>query len=167
MQTQALDISALYLSQRLRLQRIIRRLVGNGEAAEDLVHQSFEKLLAALDAKDIQNRPAYLTSTARNLALNHLRDIGRRGEVELGDEQFHAVPDSRPSPELVVLHRSELRRVMEAIAALPPRRREVFVLHKFEGLNYDEIADRKGISRNTVISHIVLALADLDRHFVR
>jgi RNA polymerase sigma factor (sigma-70 family) len=53
------------------------------------------------------------------------------------------------------------------VAALPPRRREAFVLNKFEGMSYDEIAARQGVSRNTVISHIVIALADLDRGMAR
>jgi len=40
-------------------------------------------------------------------------------------------------------------------------------LHKFEELTYDEIAARQGISRNTVITQIVGALADLDRRLER
>jgi len=37
------------------------------------------------------------------------------------------------------------------------------VLNRIEGLSYDEVASRMGISRNTVISQIVSALAELDR----
>ena len=62
-----------------------------------------------------------------------------------------------------MIDRCELRRVLEAVATLPLRRRQAFVLHKFEGLSYDEIAARQGVSRNTVITQIVSALADLDR----
>jgi RNA polymerase sigma-70 factor (ECF subfamily) len=46
---------------------------------------------------------------------------------------------------------------------LPPRRREAFVLNRIEGLTYDEVAERMGISRNTVITQIVAALAELDK----
>jgi RNA polymerase sigma-70 factor (ECF subfamily) len=64
---------------------------------------------------------------------------------------------------MTALYRSELRRLLQAIADLPPRRREAFVLNRIEGLTYDEVAERMGISRNTVITQIVAALAELDK----
>ena len=60
--------------------------------------------------------------------------------------------------------RRQIRKLKtKAIASLPARRREAFVLNRIEGLSYDEIAERMKISRNTVISTIVNAMADLDR----
>lgn len=163
MTTQAIDLANLYAAERGRLGQLIRRLVGNRTTADDLVHQTFVKLMAKVDADSLENCPAYLTVTARNLALNHLRDAARKFEVALTPEEFQAIADPAPTPEIMALHRSELRRVLRAVAALPPRRREAFVLHKFEELSYDEIAARQGVSRNTVISSIVAALADLNR----
>ncbi|MGV1793375.1 sigma-70 family RNA polymerase sigma factor [Rhizobium lusitanum] len=163
MNANTFDIAGLYTSEQGRLRRLIRRLVGNKTTTDDLVHQAFVKLLAAADGGNIDNCPAYLRTTARNLALNHLRDLKRHAEIGVSDAELHAIPDLQPSPEMTVVYRCELRRVLQAVASLPPKRREVFVLNKFEGLSYDEIAARLGVSRNTVISHIVIALADLDR----
>lgn len=163
MDTHAIDLSLLYASEEGRLRRLVGRLVGSRAAADDVVHQAFVRLIAKLDAGVPDNYPAYLTVTARNLALNHLRDTARRREVALPEDEFQSLVDPAPSPEAAAVHRSELRRVLAAVAALPARRREAFVLNKFEGLSYDEIAARQGISRNTVISSIVAALADLDR----
>ena len=163
MNAKTIDIAGLYTSEQGRLRRLVRRLVGSRTTTEDLVHQTFVKLLAAVDSGNIDNCPAYLRATARNLALNHLRDLKRHNEVGVSDAELHAIPDLQPSPEMTVVYRCELRRVLQAVASLPPKRREAFVLNKFEGMSYDEIAVRLGISRNTVISHIVIALADLDR----
>jgi RNA polymerase sigma-70 factor (ECF subfamily) len=163
MDGQTIDFAGLYSAERGRLKRLITRLVGNRAATDDLVQQAFVKLMAAAESGRIENCAAYLTTTVGNLARNHLRDLGRRGEVDLKVEDLHALPDRAPSPEMVAIHRRELRRVLAAVATLPPRRREAFVLNKFEGMTYDEIAVRQGVSRNTVITHIVLALADLDR----
>ena len=167
MSAKTFDIAALYISEQRRLRQLIRRLVGNKATTEDLVHQAFAKLLAAADTGDLNNCPAYLTTTARNLALNHLRDLKRHGEVGIPDAELHAIPDANPSPEMTAVYRCELRRVLQAVASLPVKRREAFILNKFEGMSYDEIAARQGISRNTVISHIVIALADLDRKIGR
>ena len=70
--------------------------------------------------------------------------------------------DSRASPEVELLYRQELRRLLEALTALPPRRREIFILHRFEGASYSEIATQLGLSRRTVINHVFNALSDLD-----
>ena len=58
-----------------------------------------------------------------------------------------------------MLARDEVRRLEAAIDSLPPRQRQVLLLHKFEGLSYAEIAERLGISKNTVMVHMMWALA--------
>lgn len=161
MRARTIDLASLYASEQGRLKKLVRRLVGSKATAEDLVQQAFLNLMASAECGNLANCPAYLTCTARNLALNHLRNASRRPEVELPDEGFDAIADPCPSPEMTTIFRCELRRVLQAVAALPPRRREAFVLNKFEGLSYDEIASRQGVSRNTVISQIVGALTDL------
>lgn len=163
MGVRTIDIAGLYSAERGRLRRLIHRLVGNRTTADDLVQQAFEKLLHARSGSSIENCPAYLTCTARNLAFNHLRNEARRSEVAVSDANLSATADEGPSPETSAIYRCELRWVLSAVAALPPRRREAFILNKFEGMSYDEIAARLGVSRNTVITHIVLALTDLNR----
>lgn len=163
MSAHVLELAEIYASEHGRLKRIVKRLVGSKATAEDLVHQAFLKLIMQAEAGAPDNCPAYLTSAVRNLALNHLRDTMRKSEVALTESDFHAIVDTAPTPEANALYRSELRRVLHAVAALPARRREAFVLNRFEGLSYDEIAVRQGISRNTVISQIVSALAELNR----
>ena len=157
--THSLSIGRLYGVERDRLQRIARRLSGDPTAAEDLVQQAFVNLLR----HDVPVSQAYVTTAVRNLTLNHLRDSRRRAEVMLSDDRMVEIPDQAASPEITAIHRNEIRRLMAAINALPPRRRQSFVLNKLAGLTYNEIAVRMGVSRNTVISQIVQAMTDLDR----
>jgi RNA polymerase sigma-70 factor (ECF subfamily) len=162
-----IDWASLYATEQGRLKRLVKRIVGSRATADDLVHQAFLKLMAGKDCSEVVNCPAYLACTARNLALNHLRNASRRSEVDLMAAEVDAVADPGPSPEMTAIFRCELRRVLKAVAALPRRRRDAFVLNKFEGLSYDEIAARQGVSRNTVISQIVGALADLHRRLAQ
>ncbi|MFY2997972.1 RNA polymerase sigma factor [Achromobacter xylosoxidans] len=155
------DISALYQAEVRRLRAIVRRIVGSQGAAEDVVQQAFTNLLR-MGAQRAQANAGYITRAAHNLALNHLRDARRRAEVELTGLELDHLPDFRPTPEMIVMYRRELQHLLEAIATLPDRRREAFVLKRIEGLSYDEIAERMGTSRNTVISQVVAAMAQLD-----
>ncbi|TAY96808.1 sigma-70 family RNA polymerase sigma factor [Rhizobium ruizarguesonis] len=90
--------------------------------------------MAAAERGDLVNCPAYLTCAARNLALNHLRGRERGSETTLPGTELHAIPDTRPSSEAAAIFKCELRRLLKAVAALPPRRRDAFVLNKFEGM---------------------------------
>lgn len=161
MAARVLDITKLYEAEHGRLRSFVRRIVGNPATAEDVVQQAFANILGKLD--DRTPNSAYVVQAVRNLALNHLRDARRRADVEISDTDLGEIADLRPTPETIVLYRSELRQLLEAVAALSPRRREAFVFNKIEGLSYDEVADRMGISRNTVITLVVSAMAELDR----
>lgn len=162
MTSRALEIAILYEKEHGRLRAFVRRIVGNPAAAEDVVQQVFANILGKAE-QPVAPNAAYVTQAVRNLALNHLRDTRRRGDIEQAGLDLELIADTKPSPETIALYRSELRRLLEAVAALPPRRREAFVMNRIEGLSYDEVASRMGISRNTVITQIVAALAELDR----
>ncbi len=161
MTSRALHMADLYRAEHGRLRSFVRRIVGNHAVADDLVQQAFTNLLARAEPA-VENR-AYVGKTVRNLALNHLRDERRRAEIEVSGVDAARVADPVPSPEMTVLFRSELRRLLEAILQLPERRRETFMLSRVEGLSHDEVAARMGVSRNTVISQIVAAMAELER----
>ena len=68
---------------------------------------------------------------------------------------------------LQTLEEKELRAGLEAaLRLLPERRKEVFMLARFQRLTYDEIAALMGISPQTVANQMSAALADLRRHLV-
>jgi RNA polymerase sigma factor (sigma-70 family) len=158
MSTRESSAATLYNTEKTRLRRIVERIVGNSSTAEELVHDAFSNLLKAADVNDAR---AYLTRAARNLALNHLRHLRHGVEVSTDEQIYNAIADQRPSPEVEVVYRQELRRLLNALASLPPRRREIFILHRFEDATYSEISERLDLSRRTVINHVVNALDDL------
>ncbi len=161
MTSRGLHMADLYRAEHGRLRSFVRRIVGNHAVADDLVQQAFTNLLAR--AEPTAENSAYVGKTVRNLALNYLRNERRRAEVEISGVDAALVADPMPSPEMTVLFRSELRKLLEAILQLPERRRETFMLSRIEGLSHDEVANRMGVSRNTVISQIVAAMAELER----
>jgi len=114
--------------------------------AEDIVQDSFLGLLQRMD--EVRDARSYLFTSVRNRCISILTRPGM---------QFEALPDDLPSEDLE--KRAEVEAdIWEAIDALPERRREVFLLSKRDGLKYEEIAYRLGISVNTVRNHIAKAL---------
>ena len=123
------------------------------------MQDAFLRLLHMPDGQIITPE-AWLARVARNLALNHLRRESRAGAAFAAEDPEDVASD-RPGVEQVLISRQMLHRVLRAILDLPPRRREIFVMHRFQDLTYDQIAAQRGISRNTVMVQIVNALADL------
>lgn len=153
-----------FAEHRSALLRFLQRRLGNAALAEDLTQETWLRAANAQGtAATIDNPRGYLFSIASNLALDHQRHVGHRVELQAAAEVVEAVADRQPSPENVVLYRSEFARLLRVVDRLSPRCREVFVLGKFEGLTLPEIGQRLGISRNTVVTHMVNALAAIER----
>jgi RNA polymerase sigma-70 factor (ECF subfamily) len=140
-----------------------RRLNNNAALAEDLAQETWLRAANARNVAAIDNPRSFLFSIASNLAIDHQRHVGHRIELQAAAEVVEAVADRQPSPENVVLYRSEFARLARVVDGLSPRCREVFVLGKFEGLSLSQIGERLGISRNTVVTHMVRALTTIER----
>lgn len=153
------QMAVLYQAEANGLRAMAWQMVRSAPQAEDLVHHAFENLLSGGREQALTRQ--YLRQAVRNLALNHLRDRLRRGEMPL-DRAVADIASPEPSPEIVLLYRQELMRLVRAVLDLPPRRREAFVLARIRGLSLAEVGDRMGTSRNTAISHVVAACTELE-----
>lgn len=144
----------------------LNRRLNNAALAEDLTQETWLRAAhaqAAASTATIDNPRSYLFRIASNLALDHQRHASLRVEVQVAEAVVEAVADRQPSPEEIVFFRAEMARLRQAVERLSPRCRQVFILGKFEGLSHGEIAARLGISRSTVVTHMVTALAALER----
>lgn len=156
-----------FAQHRDALLRFLTRRLDNAALAEDLTQETWLRVAGAPGGAAVDNPRSYLFRIASNLALDHQRHVGLRVELPATEETTESVADPQPSPENVVLYRSEYARVLRVIDGLPPRSREVFMLCRFEELSHAEIARRLGIGRHTVVSHMVSALAAIEREMGR
>lgn len=95
---------------------------------------------------------------ADNLALDHIRGQRSRGHYFAQEETFDSA-DEAPSPESTVDYRQRLARLEQAVSELPDRQRQVFLMHKFDGMSHAEIAAELGITRSAVEKLVMKALA--------
>jgi len=150
-----------YIHHRQQLVAHLTRLGGCRALAEDLAHDAWLKLAQVMPAQHLDNPKAYLFRIATNLlrdALRHRALVGASDEAPL--ELIEAV---QADPCGLVEHQCALLRVLRQLDDLPPRCREVFELARLEALSQAEIAERLGISVNTVIAQLAKARQRLER----
>lgn len=134
--------------------------VKDSEIAREIVQDSFVSLWLKRDTIDPEREvKSYLSTTVRNKCLNHLRD-NRKFSKELIDlEQVAgAIPFTQPDN---LDHKDLQDQIDTAIAELPEKCREVFILSRYENLRYQEIATQLNISVKTVETQITKALRHL------
>lgn len=140
--------------------RTARLMGGDRSAAHDVVQETFVRLWERRDRIDPgRSIDGWLHRTARNAALNRLRDA--RTRAELLEERADEAPSmgSRIARPDEALASGELeRRLSGWIDELPERQREALSLTRFHGYDHAEAATLMGCSPRTVNNHLVRAL---------
>lgn len=136
---------------------------------DDLVQESFMRLLRMHESSSVRCPKALLFAIARNAIRDSYRRA--RGEREIPLTEFHinSVLDHAADVIGQVNRRQEQLLLGEAIQQLPERAREILLLRKIHGLSQKEIALKLNISVNTVESAIARGLrrcADHIRKFL-
>lgn len=148
----AAELIACYETEAGGLFRYAALLLGNAQAAEDVLQETFLRLFAALRAGvEIRDPRAWLFRVLRNACLERRRYSRYRSEVELSPE----IPTPMANPE-ADYHRRHL--VWQAARLLSPRELECVRL-RAEGLSYAQIADVLRVRSGTVGALLSRALA--------
>lgn len=156
-------VSVELLNERFRapLLSFFYRRVNVAADAEDLLQETFVRLAKPGRLDGVENVEAYVFQIAANLVRERVRRRTVRGsdtQVEI-DESF--ADEQVFSPARILEGKDTVRRVMVALKELPERVRTIFVLQRFEGLTYHEVAERLGVSQSTVEKNMSRAIAHL------
>jgi RNA polymerase sigma-70 factor (ECF subfamily) len=137
-----------------RLFRAAWALSGSRDDAEDLVQDTYEKVLRRPRFVRRDDDLAYLYRTLRNTYFNSRRTASRRPQVAADLDDVQAASTRRDSdPELA----AESPLVFEAVAGLPDAMREVLVAVDLVGLSYAEAGKALGVHENTVPTRLARA----------
>lgn len=151
--------AALYREQAPRLQRRLRSKLRSAEDARDLVQDAFARLLGA---RTLPREPAaFLNRIIRNLVIDRTRRATAHGPEILLTQANEPWIEATQSEAIEL---EQTRALYQAsVDALPKRTREVFLLHRVDGLPYKEIAARLEISTRTVEWHVAEAIVRIGR----
>ena len=124
--------------------------------AEEVVQNSFVKLWENRSSIELGSSPkAYLFSMIRNACLNQIKHISIREEYKQYNEQF---TQQNAEIEEQIDANTLKEKINVAIHNMPPQRKRIFEMSRFEGLKYKEIAAHLDISIKTVENHMGSAM---------
>lgn len=149
-------LTAMYAAHYRTLVRLATFLLHDQPSAEEIVQDAFVAMHASWRRlRDPERAEAYLRQAVVNRSRSRLRH--RRVEAKHAPKP---APDA-PSAEYGALGALERRSVVDALAALPQRQREVLVLRYYGDLSEAQIAETLGISQGAVKSHAARGVAAL------
>jgi RNA polymerase sigma-70 factor (ECF subfamily) len=157
------DFDALFLVHYDGVYRLLYRIVGTREEAEDLAQETFLRLARQRFPADRQhNVRAWLYRVATNLAYNALRGQGRRERHQEAAQQV--VTAGSPALDLTeAVQRSDEREaVRRALGHLPARQAQLLLL-RHAGLSYRELAEALNVAPGSVGTLLARAEAAFEK----
>lgn len=148
------------------LRRWLQRRELAGLEVDDIIQETYSRLVAMASVDHVQNPRTYAFQIAASVILDQLRRSRVVSFHTVADLEALEISADQPTPEIQVADRQELRRLARAFAQLPERVRQVFRLRRIEGLSQKEVAAAMGISQSTVEKHMAkgtLMLLALER----
>ena len=146
------------------LRSYLRGSVPSVRDVDDVVQEAYLRIWKARASQSITSAKAFLFTVARRVALNLARKQHNAPFVRYRDFEASRVFEDNPNArEAAILH-ERINLLADALMALPPRCRDVMILHKVNGLPQREIASRLGVSERTVESHVRAGVARCHAH---
>lgn len=149
------------------LVHFLDRMVRDRAVSEELAQEVFLRIYRSRGSYEPTARfTTWMFRIATHMALNHVRD----GRAEKGQERIddnrdglpsRELPDRGPSVEQRMVAESRLAEIREAIALLPEKQRAAVLMHKYEEMEYSQIADALGCSESAVKSLLFRAYETL------
>ena len=161
------SFTILLEKHRLPVIHFLYRMVQNQAVAEELAQEVFLRVYRSRGSYEPTAKfTTWLFRIATHLALNSLRDgKHRRLEEHLDDDSSETpvrqVSDQRPTVEQRMLHQSRLDEIRRAVATLPEKQRAAVLMHKYDEMEYSQIAKVLNCSESAIKSLLFRAYETL------
>ncbi len=141
-------VQHLYAAHQPWLQGRLQRHLRNAADAEDMTAETFLQVLSQPRLGHIREPRAFLTTIAKRLLFHFWR---RRDLEQAYRDTLARLPEAlAPSPEEQAMLQQSLTGIAAALEDLPPKARQAFLYSQIDGLGYDDIAQRLGVTPSTV-----------------
>lgn len=151
---------AVYREEAPKLRSFLRRRIWLEDDRDDMVQEAFTRLAASRSATAWSNPGAYLHGIVRHLLADRVRAWARSRSL---DPVACAAGQEAAGPDATAELNQMRERYRLAVDGLPPRTKEVYLLHRVEELGYRQIAEQLSISIRTVEWHVAEAITRIGK----
>jgi len=146
------------------------RMAHNSAAAEDLAQEVFLRVYRSREKYEASAKfSTWLYRIASNLAVNHARDTRHQrpeNTVSLDEPDQESgltmdLPDSSLTAEEVIVRRERLAAIRQRVEALPERQKMALIMHKYQQMDYRQIAEVLKLSESAIKSLLFRAYETL------
>lgn len=163
----AASFEVLLRRYRLPMVGYFRRMVRDQALAEDLAQEVFLRVYKSRERYQPEAKfTTWLYRIATNLALNTIRD--RRDEISASDDDdgegfsvLERLTDPCPTAEQQLVQRDRERLIRQSVESLPENQRSAVILHKYQEVDYRQIASILSVSESAVKSLLFRAYETL------
>ncbi len=127
------------------------------QEAKEIAQEAYVRVLQLHQPGAESFLKAYLFRVATNLAVDRLRQRGRRYRYE-EDVPTDELETDLEEPSRRTLAREQLGALIAGLEELPPKCRDAFLLYRLDGVGQQEIAARLGVTERMVRNYITHAL---------
>lgn len=150
------DLAEICRKHHSALVRFLSLRTGSAEDAKEIVQEAYAKILALERPDTLSVQVGYLWRIAANLAIDRKRQ--RAARARLANVWLQPTRSAGPSTELVVELNERLTIVQKAIAQLPPKCRQAFLLRIVEGHRFSQVGREMGITERMAKLHVARAM---------
>ncbi|MBK8883325.1 MAG: RNA polymerase sigma-70 factor [Bacteroidales bacterium] len=153
------QFESLFRSSYVSLVRYARKLVKDQDDAEEIVQDLFYRIWQDREKIKIESSlNGYLFRAVHNRCLHFIEH--NRIVVKHAEEMSFRLPESPESPSDILNYKELQARIAGILEKLPERCGKIFYMNRFEGLKYNEIAEKLSVSVKTVEANMGRALKE-------
>ena len=153
------DFERIFHDHHAAVYHFLRRLLPSTEDVEDCVQETFLRFWRSRASyKEKGLARAYLFKIARNLAVDQIRRHQSLKEQAVPLEEMESSLEARADLDDAFEKRELATMVRKKVSELPISQRETFLMFRYHGMSYEEIADIQGVSVRTVDSRLYRAM---------
>lgn len=149
-------VEDLFRQHNKALVQFLRSRLGSDQDAREVAQEAYVRLLQLDRPEELSFLRAYLFKIAANLAIDHVRRLGRARSVSAELPLFE-FPEA-PTQEARLGARDDLKIVSQAIGELPPKCRQAFLLSTVENWSSSQIARHMNLSDRMIRIYLSRAL---------
>lgn len=157
-------VTAAFLESSDFLKKFLARFLRVQQDIEDVAQEAYLRAYVAEQRESIEQPKAFLFRVAKNLVLTRLSRKSRQITDYIEEADASAIMQVEAGLDQELEAQECLGLYCEAVASLPEKCRQVFLLRKVHGLNHKEIAERLGLSVSSVEKYLRAGILACQAH---